>query len=273
MDPALTVSLAITVSCFTAIWLINVMTKDAGVIDYYWGPGFAVIAAVHVYIGGIKTLFEWMLMAAVTIWALRLATHLIIRHHKSSAEDGRYLEMRESGGKNFWWSSLFKVFILQAVLLWLIAAPLHVAFDAAAQTNLVLFALGMIIFAAGFIFEWVADHQLVSGKRSMIEAGREAPIFTGGLWGRSRHPNYFGELLVWWGVGLSAFAMSGSLLAFAGPALLTIVMRYVSIPLTEQHMIRTRPSYEEYMRLVPMIVPTGSQGRPFSGGTSKQAAE
>ncbi|KAG1651144.1 hypothetical protein GQR58_027401 [Nymphon striatum] len=194
MDAALTITLVITCTCFIGIWLINVMTKDAGVIDYYWGPGFAVIAAVHFYIHGSGSIFEWILFSAVVLWAIRLATYLIKRHHNSTAEDGRYLEMRQTGGKHFWWTSLFKVFLLQAVLLWMIASPLHVAFGSLTTINIGLFIVGITVFLVGFVFEWVADHQLEQGKRAANHKENGTSLFTSGLWKQSRHPNYLGEI-------------------------------------------------------------------------------
>lgn len=270
MDIALTTTLIITCLCFTGIWLINVMTRNAGVIDYYWGPGFAVIAAVHLIIHGSGTVYEWILMGAVTLWAFRLALYLIRRHRYSDAEDGRYLEMRENGGQNFWWKSLFSVFLLQAVLLWMIAAPLHVAFGTQNETNAGLFIAGTLLFVAGFLFEWVADRQLEKGKRASGHDQSGNALYVGGLWGKSRHPNYFGELSIWWGISIAAFAMSGAWVAFIGPLLLTLVMRFVSIPLTEQHMLRTRLSYANYMKSVPMLIPLGRSRQMDMGN---QAAE
>ncbi|MEM8540803.1 MAG: DUF1295 domain-containing protein [Pseudomonadota bacterium] len=270
MDVALTITLIITCLCFTGIWLINVMIRDAGVIDYYWGPGFAIIAAVHFVIHGSGSIFEWVLLGAVSIWAARLALYLIGRHRYSETEDGRYLEMRESGGPNFWWISFFTVFLLQAFLLWMIAAPLHVAFGALATVNTGLFIAGMMIFVTGFLFEWIADYQLEKGKRGVGHSETGSALFTGGLWGKSRHPNYFGELTVWWGLSTAAFAMSGAWIAFVGPILLTVIMRFVSIPLTEQHMLRTRLSYGNYIKAVPMLIPFGRKRQMDAGN---QAAE
>jgi steroid 5-alpha reductase family enzyme len=177
--------------------------------------------------------------------------------------------MRENGGPRYWWTSLFTVFLLQAMLMWIIAAPVHVALAPAASgppagINAVLFWAGIAIFAAGLAIETVADRQLAAGK-ILMPAGTP---FAEGLWNLSRHPNYLGELLLWWGLGLSAFALSGSLLAFVGPGVLSGVMMAVSIPLTEAHLRRTRPAYEDYARRVPALIP-GFAPR----GRERQAAE
>ena len=271
MEASLIVTFAISCLAFTGIWLINVMTEDAGVIDYCWGPGFSVIALAHVWFHGIAGPLHWVLLGAVLAWSIRLAAHLIRRHHGSAREDGRYRAMRDAGGPSWWWASLFKVFLLQASLLWLIAAPLHVAFiaGAGAPVSAALFWAGMALFAAGLAVEWIADIQLLRGRRAADTQAPETAMVTDGLWAISRHPNYLGEIVLWWGLGIGAYALSGSPVALAGPALLTLAIRGVSLPLTEQHMLRTRPSYAAYVRSVPALI-----GMPRRSGTGhKQPAE
>ncbi len=277
MDAPLWTTFLITCVAFTAIWLINVATRDAGAIDYYWGPGFAVIGAVHVAFNAGATALQWVFLAAVAFWAARLALQLVPRHHSSHAEDGRYRAMRETGGPSWWWASLFKVFLLQAVLLWIIAAPVHIALGGTplAQPLGALFWIGIALYALGLAIEWIADRQLAHGKTVATAAGAEpeTSMVTTGLWGLSRHPNYVGEIVLWWGLGLSAFALSGSALVFVGPALLAAVIAGVSMPLTEQHMERTRPTYAEYKARVPALV--GWAGWAWGAGkpAGKQPAE
>ncbi|MEL6920062.1 MAG: DUF1295 domain-containing protein [Pseudomonadota bacterium] len=194
------------------------------------------------------------------MWSHRLAQHLVRRHHASHGEDGRYAEMRASGGPNFWWTSLFTIFLLQATLLWLIAAPVHVAFGHGNAANGALFGFGMAVFIVGFLLEWIADYQLATGKNDIPQADRIGAMFTSGLWGVSRHPNYVGEMILWWGLAIAAFAISANPFALAGPLLLCTVMIAISIPLTEQHMLRTRPSYAEYQKRVPMLMSFGVAG-------------
>ncbi|WP_306118602.1 MULTISPECIES: DUF1295 domain-containing protein [unclassified Roseitalea] len=253
MDASLTMTLAITCVAFIAIWLINVMIEDAGIVDYYWGPGFSAIALVHVWYHGVASPLQWVLLAALIVWSVRLAAQLIARHQAADGEDPRYRAMREAGGPPFRWASLYKIFLLQAVLLWLIAAPVHLAFagDVAGEPSVVAFWLGMAVFAAGFGLEWAADRQLAAAKRRA--AGAHA-LVTSGLWGLSRHPNYLGEMVLWWGLALSAWAISGSAIVFAGPVLLCAVMAGVTLPLTEQHMVRTRPGYAAYAARVPALI-------------------
>ncbi|MEN0001115.1 MAG: DUF1295 domain-containing protein [Pseudomonadota bacterium] len=268
MFSALLITYAVTCVAFIGIWLINVMTKNAGVIDYYWGPGFAVIGLIHLAMNGASTSFDLIFVGAIALWAFRLAQHLVRRHHAMSEEDGRYAAMRESGGPNFWWVSLFSIFLLQATLLWLIAAPVHVALGHEQPVSEVMFGFGMAIFVVGFAMEWLADRQLAVGKEAFGESERGGALFRSGLWGISRHPNYVGEMVLWWGLGVAAFAMSGNPIAFAGPILLCTVMIAISIPLTEQHMVRTRPAYRDYQKRVPMLINLG--GRARSGTEARE---
>ncbi len=261
MDAAFAITLSTTLGlsllAFTGIWLIHVFTQDAGIVDYYWGPGFAVIGIVYAAIIGISGLAQWLFLLAVIVWAVRLGGHLVVRHRGSHVEEARYAAMRTAGGPGWWWASLFKVFLLQGALQWMIAAPVHVALSPASTGTGAGFAFwaGMAIFAVGFAIEWIADNQLASAKRDLSAQGEAPVLYEGGLWGVVRHPNYLGEIMLWWGLALAAAALSGNAIAFAGPVLLTLAIVGVSVPLTEQHMRRSRPGYNDYVRRIPAVLP------------------
>ncbi len=249
----LAATLFVSLLAFTGIWLIHVRSRNAGVVDYYWGPGFAVIALIEGWMNGY-TAASAILTGAVALWSLRLSVYLIVRHRKSGREDGRYAAMRAAGGDAYWWKSLFSVFLLQGLLQWLIASPLHVIFgqspvgDAASP----LFIFGLMLFAAGFAIEWIADSQLAAFKDSHSVPGQ---LMTSGLWRHTRHPNYLGEMMLWTGIGLAAFSVTHSVFALAGPIILIAVMVLVSIPLTEDHLRRSRPQYSAYMARTPTLLP------------------
>lgn len=257
MDPALAVTLLVTGLVFTGIWLIHVSTQDAGVIDFYWGPGFAVIGFITMAYHGTYSVLHIVFMAAITLWAARLTWHLGTRHMRATSEDGRYRQMRAHGGKNYWWASLFKVFLLQAVILWVIATPVHVAMRASVDPNMsmLVFGVGLALFAVGFVIESVADAQLVRGKQARAHSDESPKIVEQGLWAMSRHPNYLGEIILWWGLGISAYAISGNVLALGGPLLLTAVIMGVSLPLTEQWLEKSRVDYAAYKQRVPKLLP------------------
>ena len=253
MSYSLAATFLVTLLAFTGIWLIHVRLKDVGVVDYYWGPGFAVIGLVHGWLNGVS-MASGIIIAAVLLWSVRLTVYLVARHRKSGGEDPRYMAMRVAGNGSFWWKSLFRIFLLQAVLLWIIASPLHVVFHRSQVGEQIgpLFIFGMLVFAFGFAVESIADHQLARFRNASATSGR---LMTTGLWSLSRHPNYLGEIILWAGLGLAAFAVTHSLLALAGPAVLALALVYISIPLTEDHLRKTRPQYEAYTVRAPMLIP------------------
>lgn len=253
MTQPLTASLLVCLLAFTGIWLIQVRLRDAGIIDYYWGPGFFVIALVLGSLSGV-TFPSMILTAMVALWSARLSWHLVARHRKSPAEDARYAAMRRAGGVSFWWKSLFTIFLLQGVLQWIIASPLHAAFllPQVGSASDPIFLLGMLLYAAGFAIEAKADWQLAQFREL---AGSKGELMTSGLWSRSRHPNYLGEIILWIGIGLCAFALTASFWAFVGPVILALIIYYVSIPITEDHLRSSRPAFDGYATRTPVLVP------------------
>jgi steroid 5-alpha reductase family enzyme len=244
MDPFLVTSLVVTVIAFTAIWLIHVPLEDAGIVDYYWGPGFAVIGWSGLAFGAEGSPAKFLLLAAVTLWAARLAIQLVMRHRLMHGEDARYRKMRMAGGPQWWWRSLYKVFLLQAVILWLVATPVHAIVGAPARSK--PFDCSdtpvWLAFLAGLAIE--------SGRLAALpapagqgRAGRRD--HASGLWAYSRHPNYLGEIVLWFGLGLAAYDLSGAWWALAGPVALAAVIRLVSLPLTEQHLMASRSDYAD----------------------------
>lgn len=258
LDQAATITLVILVLAFIGIWLLHVGMRDAGVIDFFWGPGFVVVGLLTAGLFGPISAFQTIYIAAVIAWAARLTIHLGRRNLAARAEDGRYRAMRDSGGPNYWWTSLFKIFLLQAVLLWVIALPVHLAMRpvGGGEVSTVLFWGGLAVFALGMAIEWIADVQLAGAKKQAPDGGHETGIVEAGLWGRSRHPNYLGEMILWWGLGVSACAMVGTAWPLAGPALLTAIMMGITLPLTEQHMQASRgEAFADYKKRVPMLLP------------------
>ncbi|MBU4530046.1 MAG: DUF1295 domain-containing protein [Hoeflea sp.] len=266
MDSLLTTSLVLTILAFTAIWLFHVPLKDAGIVDYYWGPGFAMIGWAGLMFGAEASPVKLLLIAAITIWSARLAGQLIMRHRLMAGEDARYAKMRSEGGPHWWWQSLYKVFLLQAVILWIVATPVHALLAAPVNASLShIGEFGLFVFAAGLLIESVADWQLYRHRREG-KSGRET--LASGLWAYSRHPNYFGEILLWFGMGLAAYDLSGFWWAFVGPVVLALVIRFVSLPLTERHLMASRTDYGPYVARTPVLVPLLRSGS-FNAGPAE----
>ena len=238
------------VAAAVVLWGVSLARRDASVADPAWGPGFVLVAAVSVGATGGGHVRGWIALALVAAWGLRLGWHLL-RRNLAHGEDPRYVAMRAAHGARFAWVSLFTVFLLQGSLLWLVSLPLQVAAASTAALN-GFDLLGASVVVAGLVMESVADMQLVRFRADPSNRGK---VLDTGLWAWTRHPNYFGDAVVWWGFGLVA-AGTGAWAALAGPALMTFLLRRVSgVTLLEQDIAVRRPGYSDYVARVPPFVP------------------
>jgi steroid 5-alpha reductase family enzyme len=250
----LAVSLLALATLFAGLWLVSLRTDDVGVVDIAWGPGFALAAWIEwLWASPGHPSATWLLFA-VSLWAARLGVHLFLRHRMSEREDARYAAMRATDGPGFRWRSLGKVFLLQAVILWMLALPIHLAMLAPRVEGPGLLALiGALLFALGFALEAVADAALLRFRR---DPERRGGLLTTGVFAWSRHPNYFGECLLWTGIGLLAWDASGTPLALLGPfALTALILKVSGIPLLEAHLKATRPDFAAYAARTSAFVP------------------
>ncbi len=239
---------------FGLMWLISLRTRDVGAIDIVWGPGFALIAWFEWLRLAPQNLASTLVLLAVTLWAIRLGVHLFVRHRQSAHEDARYAAMRAADADRFWWLSLIKVFMLQAVILWLLALPIHLAMGTGnGQTSSWLAGLGLAIFLAGFAIEAAADWTLLTFQKNPANRGK---LLTTGPFAWSRNPNYFGECALWFGIGLMAWDASGQVLAMLGPVALTaLILKISGIPLKEDNLRRTRPDFADYEARTSAFIP------------------
>ena len=247
-------SVAVTFAAFTLLWLVSIRVRDASIVDRYWAAGFVVIGWVVVAFTGMPGAAGLAFFAALHLWAARLGVYLWLRHRAMRQEDPRYAAIRATHQPGFAWKSLFMIFWVQAAVMCLVAAPVYAVLLRPAETVAApLFALGLAVFAVGLIIETVADAQLARFRSRPENHGR---LLRTGLWGYSRHPHYFGESLVWTGLGIAAIGLSGAWWALAGPALLTLLLLKVSgIPPLERHLGTTRPDYGRYRAEVNAFIP------------------
>jgi steroid 5-alpha reductase family enzyme len=235
-------SAAVAVVAMVALWAASVRLRDASVVDVFWGPGFAAIAWTSVAVAGPSP--RGVLLAVLaTAWGLRLAAHLL-RRRRGQGEDRRYAAMRAAHGERFPLVSLFTVFLLQAALMWIVSLPLQAGAAIGPQAPLgALDALGVAVLGVGLAFEATADAQLA---RFLSDPASRGTVLQQGLWRYSRHPNYFGDFLVWWGLGIVALA-AGPWWPLAGPALMTVLLLRVSgVALLERTIGDRRPGYAAY---------------------------
>lgn len=230
----------------TGIWLLSLQMKNAGIVDIFWGPGFALAAIVY----GINTpdgfgTRKILTVLLVCAWGLRLGWH-IGRRNLGHDEDYRYQEWRKASGDSWWWRSYFKVFALQGVLMWIISTPLMVAqYSLTPATLTVWDLLGVIVWGIGFTFEAVGDWQLTQFKADPANKGK---VMRTGLWRYTRHPNYFGDATLWWGYFLIALSVPNGFITIFSPIIMTfMLMRVSGVALLEQNLKKTKPEYAEYV--------------------------
>jgi steroid 5-alpha reductase family enzyme len=244
---------AIVLGLMTALWLVSLLLRDASIVDSFWGTGFVI--ANWFYFAQTSDGSEprrWMIAALVTIWGLRLSIY-ILRRNWGKGEDPRYAKWREETGPAWWWRSLFKVFLLQGILLWVISIPLLAAQISTSPAQLtVLDGLAGLLWAVGFFFEATGDWQLARFKADPANRGK---VLSRGVWRYSRHPNYFGEAAMWWGYYLLAAAAGGWWTVFS-PALMTFLLLRVSgVTLLERNLKQAKPQYREYIENTSEFVP------------------
>jgi steroid 5-alpha reductase family enzyme len=235
------------------LWLKARRSADASILDIAWGPavwlGGALAAASAGWGWPPRTLLGLGLGAA---WALRLALH-IARRHRRLGEDPRYRAWREAGGSGWFRRAYLRVFLLQGALALVVALPLAAlgAQDAVMHWTW-LDGLGTALVLSGLVIEGLADRQLAAFRADPANGNR---VLDRGLWAWSRHPNYFGEALLWWGLGLIGLA-AGPWWTLAGSLTITILLMRVSgVPLLEKRLQQTRPGYAEYARRTSAFLP------------------
>jgi steroid 5-alpha reductase family enzyme len=234
-------------------WLISLACKNVTIVDSLWGLGFVLIAWLTFFMADGYYGRQVLIVALVTAWGLRLCLYLSWRNW-GKGEDPRYGGWRKESGKRFWLVSLFKVFILQALFLWVISLSLQIGLLARTPDRLTwLDGLGIFIWAAGFVFESVGDWQLARFKSNPASKGR---VMDRGLWAYTRHPNYFGEFLIWWGIFLIALSTPNGGWTILSPIIITaVLLKMTGIPLTEQELVKKRPGYSDYVKRTSAFVP------------------
>jgi steroid 5-alpha reductase family enzyme len=242
-----------------ATWLVSLSRRDASIVDVVWGFGFAAIAKVSSFLAGGVPARRVLVTCLAMVWGLRLAAYLLWRN-QGKPEDFRYQAMRRHWGPRFPLVSLVTVFGLQGLLMYTISLPLQLACAAHAPERLGAFdALGVLAWLVGMVFETVGDAQLASFRADPANAGR---VLDTGLWRYTRHPNYFGDCLVWWGFFAIAAGSPGGVWTVVSPILMTVLLRRVSgVTLLERSLARRKPGWAEYAARTNAFLP-GPPRRP-----------
>lgn len=246
-------TLTATLLAFVLLWLLSLRLKDAGIVDIFWGLGFAQIAIVAAALAPGYAWRKLLITELTVLWGLRLAAYLFWRN-AGHGEDYRYQAMRRRAGARFALVSLYSVFGLQAALMWIVSLPVQVAQLGPTPDHLTwLDGFGALLWAVGITFEAVGDLQLARFKADPVNQGT---VMDRGLWRYTRHPNYFGDACVWWGLYCIALATPRSAWTIVGPALMTFfLMRVSGVTLLERKLSKSRPGYADYVRRTNAFFP------------------
>lgn len=248
----ITAAIAIAILMVTT-WIVSVAMKNASIVDIVWGAGFVVVAwAVALSVDGGLDGRKALIVGMTSIWGLRLAGYLAWRNH-GKGEDYRYRAMRKRWGPRFPIISLGTVFAFQGLMMWIVSLPVQLG-QADATPDLGLIALiGALVWLVGLFFEVVGDAQLSRFKADPANAGT---VMDRGLWRYTRHPNYFGDACVWWGIALVAAETGSGAWGLIGALVMTVLLRRVSgVTLLEKSLVKRRAGYDEYIARTSPFVP------------------
>lgn len=247
-------SLLVVLATMTALWLLSLARRDASIVDPFWGTGFVLVTCFALLStpSAQSSNRAWLLAGLTTVWGLRLSLYLLWRNH-DHGEDRRYRAMREHHGARFWWVSFLTVFLLQGVILWIVSLPIQaVMVNAESKPLGWLDFVGAALWSVGLFFEAVGDFQMARFQADPANAGR---IMDRGLWRFTRHPNYFGDFCVWWGLSLIA-ANGGVAWTLFSPLLMSFLLLKVSgVTLLEKTITSRRPEYVEYQQRTNAFFP------------------
>lgn len=253
MEEVIRACVAMTIVYMSVWYLYGLKIKDMSIADVAWGLGFYMLALFLLIASPERTVIQIVMTAQVTVWGLRLAYH-IDRRKRGKPEDWRYAAWRKQWGRWHAARSYFQIFMLQGLLLLIIAAPLFVA--AYPSDNPPAFGfvqyIGLLIWGAGFCIEVAADRQL---KTFLLGRHKKDAIMTSGIWAYSRHPNYFGEMAQWWGLWVMVIGLPYFWFGISGPLLITFLLLFVSgVPLLERK-YKHNKAYQQYAKQTSMLLP------------------
>jgi len=245
-------TLGVLLLVYMSSWfLLSLIKKRNDVADTAWGLGFMLMAWASFYLGDVQGPLGILVGILVSIWGIRLAWH-IHKRNRGKAEDYRYAQWRQEWGAWFYLRSYAQVYLLQGLLLFLIAMPIFWINNSTGQALGISAFIGTAVWILGFVFESVGDAQLA---RFIKDPANKGKLMQQGLWHYTRHPNYFGEVTMWWGVWLIALSVPYGFLSIIGPITITILILKVSgIPMLEKKM-NENPDFQEYKKRTSIFIP------------------
>ncbi|HAS74325.1 MAG TPA: steroid 5-alpha reductase [Clostridiales bacterium UBA8960] len=244
-------TLIVILGYFLGFFIIGTLIKNNSIVDQAWGIGFVLIAFYSMIRLDNYGLISILTTTLVTLWGGRLFYHIMKRNF-GKPEDFRYASWRKEWGKFVIPRAFFQVYMLQGLLMMVIAFPIILIHQELMSRFSILTVLGVLVWIFGYVFEVVGDAQLRKFKSSPVNKGK---LMMSGLWRYTRHPNYFGEAVMWWGIFIIAISAGASMLSVISPIAITFLLLYVSgVPLLEKAMVG-RPGFEAYSRQTNKFIP------------------
>lgn len=235
----------------TIIFIIALIQKDNSVVDIAWGLGFILVAILTFLLHQGFVFRHVLVTILVIIWGTRLAIHIAVRNI-GRGEDYRYAQWRRDWGKWFFLRSFFQIFMLQGLFLLIISSSIILVNHSSETGMTFLDIMGAILWLTGFFFEATGDYQLLRFKRIKENKGK---IMTKGLWKYTRHPNYFGETLIWWGIFIIALSVKNGWIAIVSPLLITFLLLKVSGVVMLEKKYRKNRDFEGYAKRTNAFFP------------------
>ena len=243
---------AVTMMMFCG-WLYSVIKNNVTIADSLWGIGFVLIAWITYFQSDGFLPRKIILVSLVTLWGLRLFIH-ITKRNRGKGEDPRYTEWRKEYGDKFRFVSLFKVFLVQALFLWIISLSMQAGELSPTPDYITFFDIaGLIIWTSGFLIESFADYQLASFLKNPDNKGK---VMNTKLWKYSRHPNYFGESSMWWGIFIIALSVPYGFVTVISPVVITYtLLKITGVTLMEETIFKDNPEYKKYVEITSSFIP------------------
>lgn len=242
--------LLVTLVLAALTWLLSVVKRDVSIVDTMWS--IMIFSAALFYSSSVEPYWNRssLVLTLVLIWAVRLAVYISWRNW-GEGEDRRYQAIRRKYEPHFWVKSLGIIFVFQAILAWIISMPLWVALSVPYEPSLFDW-LAVILWTIGMGFEVVGDWQLAKFKAQSVNQGK---VMDRGLWRYSRHPNYFGECLIWWGIFMFVIP-AGAWWCVLSPLLMTfLLLKFSGVTLLEESIVERRPAYRDYIKTTNAFLP------------------
>ncbi|HUH06126.1 MAG TPA: DUF1295 domain-containing protein [Kofleriaceae bacterium] len=237
------INAAVVGGAMLLLWLLATAIRNVSIVDIAWGAGFAAVAGLSLALAPERGPRSIALAVLTAAWGLRLAGYLAWRN-LGHGEDRRYQAIRARNEPGFWWKSLYLVFGFQAALIIIVSLPIQVGALHPTITSLPLFIAGCAAYAIGLFFETVGDFQLARFKRDPASHGQ---VMDRGLWRYTRHPNYFGDFMVWWGLFAIAVPAPTHAWIAIGPVIMTVLLLRVSGVALLESTLKHRPGYADYI--------------------------